>query len=182
MSVFTLLNQRISGLESTVANQQHLIMDLSYQLDSKEKGSMLPFISGKFGYGLGRPAVRRKVLLFANRAQFGAEEEAFPTTFLGQYQTDGNGTLGPVPVPESLVTTPGHYNVLALLPQDNTFARGSLFILKPGTKCVLFDLDGTITVCAPFCLLQPSAHHLALLPMRYIPRLAKQHNHKLLSQ
>lgn len=40
--------------------------------------------------------------------------------------------------------------VLALLPQDNTFARGSLYILKPKTKCILFDLDGTITVRLPY--------------------------------
>jgi hypothetical protein len=45
-----------------------------------------------------------------------------------------------------MATTPGHYDIVALLPEDNTFARGSLFVLKPGTKCVLFDMDGTITV------------------------------------
>lgn len=69
--------------------------------------------------------------------------------FLGQFTTDSNGTLGPIPLPDAVVTTAGHYNVLALLPQDNTFARGSLYILKRKTKCVLFDLDGTVTVRFP---------------------------------
>jgi hypothetical protein len=45
-----------------------------------------------------------------------------------------------------MATAAGHYDIVALLPEDNTFARGSLFILKPGTQCVLFDMDGTITV------------------------------------
>lgn len=94
----------------------------------------------------GRPAAKRKVLLFANRGQYAPTEDKYDTMFLGQFTTDSNGTLGPVHVPESMSTTPGHYNVLALLPQDNTFARGSLFILEPKTKCVLFDLDGTVTV------------------------------------
>lgn len=76
-------------------------------------------------------------------------EDQFSTMFLGQFTTDSNGTLGPVPVPESVATTAGHYNVLALLPQDNTFARGSLYILEPKTKVVLFDLDGTVTVRFP---------------------------------
>ena len=60
--------------------------------------------------------------------------------------TQHAGRLGPIPLPEEIATTSGHYDVLALLPEDNTFARGSLFMLAPGTKCVLFDMDGTITV------------------------------------
>lgn len=43
----------MAGLEDQVTRQEEVIMDLSYQVDSKEKGSMLPYISGKFGYGLG---------------------------------------------------------------------------------------------------------------------------------
>lgn len=49
-------------------------------------------------------------------------------------------------MPEKIATTPGHYDIFALLPEDNTFARGSLYILRPGAKLVLFDMDGTITV------------------------------------
>jgi phosphatidate phosphatase PAH1 len=45
-----------------------------------------------------------------------------------------------------MATNPGHYDIVSLLPGDNTFARGSLYVLKPGTKLVLFDVDGTITV------------------------------------
>ena len=56
------------------------------------------------------------------------------------------GKLGPVELPIGIVSHPGHYDIVALLPEDNTFARGSLYLLRPGTKCVLFDMDGTITV------------------------------------
>ena len=49
-------------------------------------------------------------------------------------------------MPGNIATQAGHYDIMALLPGDNTFARGSLFMLEPGTKVVLFDLDGTITV------------------------------------
>ena len=36
----------------------------------------------------------------------------------------------------------GHYEFVSLLPDDYTSAKGSLFILKPGTKAVVFDMDG----------------------------------------
>ena len=49
------MNQRMASLEDKVAHQHQLIMDLTYQVDAKQKGSLLPFISGKFGYGLGTP-------------------------------------------------------------------------------------------------------------------------------
>ena len=35
--------------------------------------------------------------------------------------------------------------MLGLLPDDNTFGRGSMYMLEPGTQCVVFDLDGTLT-------------------------------------
>lgn len=54
------------------------------------------------------------------------------------------GRLVGVPVPGNVWTTPGHYNVVGLLPEDNTFAKGSLFILERGSKCVVFDMDGTL--------------------------------------
>lgn len=34
---------------------------------------------------------------------------------------------------------------MALLPDDNTYGHGSLYLLEKGTKCVVFDMDGTIT-------------------------------------
>ena len=52
-SLFSMMNHRLAGLEDQVAHQQQLIMDLTYQVDAKQTGSLLPFISGKFGYGLG---------------------------------------------------------------------------------------------------------------------------------
>lgn len=44
-----------------------------------------------------------------------------------------------------MVDDAGHYHILGLLPDDNTYGRGSMFILEKGTKCVVFDLDGTMT-------------------------------------
>lgn len=79
--------------------------------------------AGKFSYGLGRPAAKRSVLLFASCSQAGPGNDRFPCAFLGQHRTDTNGTLGPIYLQESMVTKPGHYNVLALLPEDNTYAQ-----------------------------------------------------------
>ena len=93
-----------------------------------------------------------QVLLFARRAQDSYVEGQKvgvvdrPGIYLGMHQTDGTGALGPIEVPPDISTVPGHYNVTALLPQDNTFAKGSLYILAPGTQCVVMDMDGTLTV------------------------------------
>ena len=61
------------------------------------------------------------------------------------------GQLNGIPLPDAVWGTPGHYSVVALLPEDHTFAKGSLFILAPGTKCVIFDMDGELhaAVCTP---------------------------------
>ena len=52
------------------------------------------------------------------------------------------GRLRHVPIPSNIWATPGHYSVIGLLPDDHTYAKGSLFIIKPGTKAVVFDVDG----------------------------------------
>lgn len=52
------------------------------------------------------------------------------------------GQLNGIPLPDEVLRTPGHYSVVALLPEDHTYAKGSLFILAPGTKCIVFDMDG----------------------------------------
>lgn len=44
--IFALVNDRLSTLEDTVRSQQEMLMELSYQIDSKENGPRLPFISG----------------------------------------------------------------------------------------------------------------------------------------
>ena len=59
------------------------------------------------------------------------------------------GRLRHVPIPSNIWATPGHYSVIGLLPDDHTYAKGSLFIIKPGTKAVVFDVDGA----APFLML-----------------------------
>ena len=45
-----------------------------------------------------------------------------------------------IPVPAEILAVPGHYSVVGLLPDDHTFAKGSLFILKPGTQAIVFDM------------------------------------------
>ena len=52
------------------------------------------------------------------------------------------GVLNRIPVPPEILAVPGHYSVVGLLPDDHTFAKGSLFILTPGTQGVVFDVDG----------------------------------------
>lgn len=52
------------------------------------------------------------------------------------------GKLDGVPVPPRIAQQSGHYSVVGLLPEDHTFSKGMLFLLEPGTKCVIFDVDG----------------------------------------
>ena len=52
------------------------------------------------------------------------------------------GKLNSVPVPPRIAQQPGHYSIVGLLPEDHTFSKGMLFLLEPGTKCVIFDVDG----------------------------------------
>lgn len=40
---------------------------------------------------------------------------------------------------------PELYNVRVAVPTDNSSGMGNLFVLKPGTPCVVFDCDGTLT-------------------------------------
>ena len=54
-----------------------------------------------------------------------------------------------IPVPAEVLANPGHYSVVGLLPDDHTFAKGSLFILKRGTQGVVFDMDGAHPVSSP---------------------------------
>lgn len=56
------------------------------------------------------------------------------------------GQMNGIPVPKSAWATPGHYSVVAFLPEDHTYAKGSLFILAPGTKCIVFDMDGECAI------------------------------------
>jgi hypothetical protein len=89
-SLFDLVSERLSMLEDKVKQQDSLIMELTYQLE-KAEGKTMPYISGRFGYGVGRTASHREVLLFAKQAQTGKERAKWPTSFLGKYKTDGNG-------------------------------------------------------------------------------------------
>lgn len=72
------------------------------------------------------------------------------------------GKLDSVPVPPRIAQQPGHYSIVGLLPEDHTFSKGMLFLLQPGTKCVIFDVDG-----AP----RPSIHCHCESCMRAVSRL-----------
>ena len=91
-SILSLVNDRLSSLESTVCSQQESILHLEYKLDAAQgTAAKMPYLSGRFGYGLGRPAVRREVLLFAKRGQTKRERDEWPTIFIGKHKTDVAG-------------------------------------------------------------------------------------------
>lgn len=70
-------------------------MDLTYRLDKAQgKAHKMPYLSGRFGYGLGRAASNREVLLFAKQAQAERLRADWPTSFLGKHKTDKDGALG----------------------------------------------------------------------------------------
>lgn len=113
--------------------------------------------AGKFSYGLGRPAARRSVLLFSSQSQVGPGHEEYPCAFLGQHRTDSNGTLGPVYLQESIVTQPGHHNVLALLPEDNTCAH-HMSVSSGSPQVCTVHVDPSLQRCV-FCLRDPKVRH-----------------------
>lgn len=53
-----------------------------------------------------------------------------------------------MPVPDNVWTTPGHYNIVGLLPEDNTYAKGSMYILEPASLSVV----PRVTSMPRFCL------------------------------
>eukprot|EP00658_Telonema_sp_P-2_P025527 TRINITY_DN20285_c0_g1_i4.p1 TRINITY_DN20285_c0_g1~~TRINITY_DN20285_c0_g1_i4.p1 ORF type:complete len:294 (+),score=67.10 TRINITY_DN20285_c0_g1_i4:189-1070(+) len=48
-------------------------------------------------------------------------------------------------MPAETVGRPDLYQVRLINPRDLTTGMGALFLLRPGTKCVVFDCDGTLT-------------------------------------
>ncbi|GMH39222.1 hypothetical protein BSKO_07120 [Bryopsis sp. KO-2023] len=116
-----------------------------YEKKRRKKGlPTTPSITGKFEYGVYRPASKRDVHIFIRRAENSVDIGTPKPTYAGAHTTNKQGSLI-VPAPKRFTYSPGHYHILGLLPDDNTFGRGSIFMLERGTKCVVFDLDGTIT-------------------------------------
>eukprot|EP01026_Neomeris_dumetosa_P061563 TRINITY_DN58113_c0_g1_i1.p1 TRINITY_DN58113_c0_g1~~TRINITY_DN58113_c0_g1_i1.p1 ORF type:complete len:768 (-),score=71.74 TRINITY_DN58113_c0_g1_i1:493-2742(-) len=111
------------------------------------EGDQYPHISGRFEYGFGKPA-RHRLVGLASYKFWNTGEAKFTrdAIFIGNYYTDSRGLLQDISLPESMRRNPGLYDVWAFLPEDNTYAKGSMFMLQPGTPCIVFDLDGTITV------------------------------------
>ena len=47
-----------------------------------------------------------------------------------------------MPVPDNVWNTPGHYNIVGLLPEDNTYAKGSMYILEPASMSPELRITG----------------------------------------
>ncbi|MEJ2044561.1 MAG: haloacid dehalogenase [Reinekea sp.] len=61
--------------------------------------------------------------------------------YLGTYTTDSDGKIY---VPVS-ARPAGHYKVQMIVSGDMSSATGYLTVVEPGTKAVMFDIDGTLT-------------------------------------
>jgi len=156
LALMLALHERVERTEAVQEQQDKALQDLLKEMQQGKGGKdkvglqiqkgAEPFISGTFEYGLGRVAAGRKVYLFINKAQDQMKLHDAMVQFLGVYKTNKKGQLNGIPLPDEVLRTPGHYSVVALLPEDHTYSKGSLFILRPDTPCVVFDLDGTITV------------------------------------
>ncbi len=79
------------GDESKNNMWQDLMAGLASATGSSDDGGKRggePFISGSFEYGFGRMAAKRKVYLFANKAQQQSALTDATVQFLGVYRTD----------------------------------------------------------------------------------------------
>eukprot|EP00803_Ostreobium_quekettii_P011294 evm.model.scf_1770.2 EVM.evm.TU.scf_1770.2 scf_1770:2991-11514(-) len=135
------------GKESKPLGSEEAVEKLTAKkhLTSREKkNAQKAAVTGKFEYGAYRPASKRGVHIFMRRAEHAVDTTTPKPVYLGCRETNRAGRLR-FDLPDRFLYTPGHYQVLALLPDDNTYGRGSMFMLEPGTQCVVFDLDGTIT-------------------------------------
>lgn len=94
-------------------------------------------VIGKFDYDW----VMHKDLEDENIAVYIAGNGINGWEFLGTYRTDYDGKIR--------VSTggrvAGHYKIHMNVIGDSSFAEGYLTIVKPGTKAILFDIDGTLT-------------------------------------
>lgn len=75
-------------------------------LKARAANPVEPFLSGKFEYGMGRPAKRRTVFMFMRKGHW-ADHPVMAPAFLGTHRTSGGGRLGPLPVTQSVASTPG---------------------------------------------------------------------------
>ena len=117
-----------------------------------DDGGNAPEVCAAFEYGLGaallRAASRQTVVvgvrdpdrrLPEGQHWFGCGRECHCAVV----RTDGGGRLR-LPLPAHLVR-PCRYAVRAVVKQDLSQTRGSLFLLRRGTPLVVFDMDGTLT-------------------------------------
>lgn len=63
---------------------------------------------------------------------------------LGEARTDSDGRIA-LPVPIETLPPVGAYAVYLRVMGDNTSARSTFWMLRPGTQVMIFDIDGTLT-------------------------------------
>ncbi|MFO0554999.1 MAG: hypothetical protein U0271_41865 [Polyangiaceae bacterium] len=64
---------------------------------------------------------------------------------LGKVTTDGDGRAS-LDVPAATLSAPGRYPFEVVVEGDGSIAEGSVFVLAPKTRAVVFDVDATLTV------------------------------------
>lgn len=96
-------------------------------------------LSAKFAYG---PASldleEEEVVAFVQLAECGPWRE------VGRGSTDRDGRLA-VPLAPGVVPGAGHYDYRMVVRGDASFAAGTIWVLPPRQRVVVFDIDGTLT-------------------------------------
>jgi len=105
------------------------------------EGGGKAFIQGVFYYGL-YDLVKEKIEVFVL-----PDPPYGKWLSIGTGETDKDGRLiWEVPYSScSIQSTPGHYPVRMVVLGDLSIAAGQLWVLKPGSGVVFYDIDGTIT-------------------------------------
>lgn len=81
-----------------------------YEKRQKRKGHPLsPFITGKFEYGIYRPAAKRDVHVFLRKAEHAVDLGTPKPVYAGVYTTTSKGQLS-VPFPKLCMSSPGNRN------------------------------------------------------------------------
>ncbi|KJE96781.1 diacylglycerol kinase 1 [Capsaspora owczarzaki ATCC 30864] len=64
---------------------------------------------------------------------------------IGTFRTDMAGRVF-VPMPKWVHSTVAHYRIRMVALHDHSIAAGSLYVVPKGTACIVYDIDGTLTI------------------------------------
>ena len=96
-------------------------------------------IRGKFAYGtVSKDLQDEEVALWLRMRPCGEWKE------IGRALTDSDGRID-IAVPRKYVSGPGAYPYQLVVRGDLSRASGTLYVLRPDTRVVIFDVDGTLT-------------------------------------